>query len=252
MHHVCLIRSISARKATHIKLGTFSGSSQCQLHFGIKMVSIGWMAVSGCLLNAKLHILWHFLCWLPPVYDHIIYEIPTKNTVYTPYIYMVPANLKYLYKHSAVAEMTRFLLVQERICCSPTSLPDNSTCSGLSTPIQPMIWARQFNQQFNLQWFEHANEEIVKSCKAAVETLKVCTGRSHINAPLPQCLRNYACSLDPHTRWSGCVHVCGLASYILMFKAKAQSVVIHLRFLLIGRGLTVLISILLLEQNNSH
>jgi len=45
MHHVCLIQSISARKATHIKLGTRSGSSQCQLHFGTKMVSIGW---SGC------------------------------------------------------------------------------------------------------------------------------------------------------------------------------------------------------------
>ena len=41
MHHVCLIQSISARKATHIKLGTRSGSSQCQLHFGTKMVSIG-------------------------------------------------------------------------------------------------------------------------------------------------------------------------------------------------------------------
>ena len=41
MHHVCLIQSISARKATHIKLGTRSGSSQCQLHFGTKIVSIG-------------------------------------------------------------------------------------------------------------------------------------------------------------------------------------------------------------------
>jgi hypothetical protein len=41
MHHVCLIQSISARKATHIQLGTRSGSSQCQLHFGTKMVSIG-------------------------------------------------------------------------------------------------------------------------------------------------------------------------------------------------------------------
>ena len=45
MHHVCLIQSISARKAAHIKLGTHSVSSQCQLHFGTKMVSIGW---SGC------------------------------------------------------------------------------------------------------------------------------------------------------------------------------------------------------------
>ena len=45
MHHVCLIQSISALKATHIKLGTRSGSSQCQLHFGTKVVSIGW---SGC------------------------------------------------------------------------------------------------------------------------------------------------------------------------------------------------------------
>jgi len=42
MHNVCLIQSISARKATHTKLGTCSGSSQCQLHFGTKMVSIGW------------------------------------------------------------------------------------------------------------------------------------------------------------------------------------------------------------------
>jgi len=45
MLHVCLIQSISASKATHMKLGTHSGSSQCQLHFGTKMVSIGW---SGC------------------------------------------------------------------------------------------------------------------------------------------------------------------------------------------------------------
>jgi len=45
MHHVCLVQSISARKAAHIKLCTCSGSSQCQLHFGTKMVSIGW---SGC------------------------------------------------------------------------------------------------------------------------------------------------------------------------------------------------------------
>jgi hypothetical protein len=35
----------TARKAIHIKLGTCSGSSQCQLHFGTTMVSIGW---SGC------------------------------------------------------------------------------------------------------------------------------------------------------------------------------------------------------------
>jgi len=41
MHHVCLIQSTSARKATHMKLGTCSGSSQCQLQFGTKMVSIG-------------------------------------------------------------------------------------------------------------------------------------------------------------------------------------------------------------------
>jgi len=45
MHHVCLIQSISARKATHIKFGTYLGSSQCQLHLGAKIVSIGW---SGC------------------------------------------------------------------------------------------------------------------------------------------------------------------------------------------------------------
>ena len=44
MHHVCLIQSISARKATHIKLGTCSSSSQCQLHFDFKL-SIVW---SGC------------------------------------------------------------------------------------------------------------------------------------------------------------------------------------------------------------
>jgi hypothetical protein len=45
MQHVCLIQSISARKATHIKLGTCPGSSQCQLHFGTKVVLIGW---GGC------------------------------------------------------------------------------------------------------------------------------------------------------------------------------------------------------------
>ena len=45
MHHVCLIQSISARKAIHIKLCTCSGSSQCQLQFCTKVVSIGW---SGC------------------------------------------------------------------------------------------------------------------------------------------------------------------------------------------------------------
>ena len=42
MHHVRLIQSTSARKVTHIKLGTCSGSSQCQLQFGTKMMSIGW------------------------------------------------------------------------------------------------------------------------------------------------------------------------------------------------------------------
>ena len=36
MHHVCLIQSISARKATNLKLGICSGSSQCQLQFGKK------------------------------------------------------------------------------------------------------------------------------------------------------------------------------------------------------------------------
>jgi len=61
MHHVCLIQSISARKVTHIKLGTCSGSSQCQLHFGTKMVSIGWSGCDGCLLNAKMRIFRHFL-----------------------------------------------------------------------------------------------------------------------------------------------------------------------------------------------
>jgi len=45
MHRGCLIQSVSARKVTHIKLGTCSNGSQCQLHFGTKMVSIGW---SGC------------------------------------------------------------------------------------------------------------------------------------------------------------------------------------------------------------
>ena len=45
MQHVCLIQSISARKATHIKMGTWSGSCQCQLRFSTKIVSIGW---SGC------------------------------------------------------------------------------------------------------------------------------------------------------------------------------------------------------------
>ena len=62
MHHVCLIQSISARKATHIKLGTRSGSSPCQLQFGTKMVSIGW---SGCeWLPSKWQIV-HFQAFLP-------------------------------------------------------------------------------------------------------------------------------------------------------------------------------------------
>jgi hypothetical protein len=45
MHHVCLIQSISARKATHIELGTCSGSSQCQLQSGTQMMSI---KLNGC------------------------------------------------------------------------------------------------------------------------------------------------------------------------------------------------------------
>ena len=79
---MCLTQSISARKATHIKLGTCLGSSQCQLHFGTKMVSTGWMAVRGCLLNAKIHIFWHFLR-LPPL--ALINGKPTTQT--TSYIH---------------------------------------------------------------------------------------------------------------------------------------------------------------------
>jgi len=40
MYHVCLIQPISARKATHMKLGTCSGSSQSELHLNYKIVSI--------------------------------------------------------------------------------------------------------------------------------------------------------------------------------------------------------------------
>jgi len=69
MHHVCLIQSISARKATHIKLGTHSGSSQCQLHFGTKMVSIGW---SGCEWLPSECKNAHFQAFLPLAPSDII------------------------------------------------------------------------------------------------------------------------------------------------------------------------------------
>jgi len=62
MYHVCSIQSISARKATHIKLGTCSGSSQCQLHFRLKWCRLNEVAVSGCLLNAHFQA---FLRWPP-------------------------------------------------------------------------------------------------------------------------------------------------------------------------------------------
>jgi hypothetical protein len=51
MYHVCLIQPISARKATHMKLGTCSGSSQSELHLNYKIVSIEW---SVCLWVATL------------------------------------------------------------------------------------------------------------------------------------------------------------------------------------------------------
>jgi len=54
MHHVCLFQSISARKGTHTKLGTCSGSSQCQLHFGTKLVLIEWSSCE-CLPSECKH-----------------------------------------------------------------------------------------------------------------------------------------------------------------------------------------------------
>jgi hypothetical protein len=51
---MCALSSLPQHKVTHIKLGTCSGSSQCQLYFSIKMVSTKEMAVSGCLLYAKI------------------------------------------------------------------------------------------------------------------------------------------------------------------------------------------------------
>jgi len=75
MHHVCLIQCISARKATHIKLGTCSGSFQCQLHFGTKMVSIGRSGCEWLPSEWKMRIFRHFLRWTPlviyAVYIHI-------------------------------------------------------------------------------------------------------------------------------------------------------------------------------------
>ena len=79
MHHVCLIQSISARKV-NTKLGTCSGNSQCQLQFGIKMVSIGW---SGCEWLPSECKIAHFQAFplLAPSGD-----FPAKNTVCAPYI----------------------------------------------------------------------------------------------------------------------------------------------------------------------
>ena len=121
MHHVCLIQSISARKANHIKLGTRSGSSQCQLHFTTKMVSIGWSGcewlpsecknahfqafpplapsviflprntvyictVYDCTFgdNSAKHTVYIYMC---TVYDCTFGCFPAKNTMYTLYIY---------------------------------------------------------------------------------------------------------------------------------------------------------------------
>jgi len=81
MQHVYLLQSISARKATHIKLGTCSGSSQCQLHFGTKM-SMDESAVSGSLLNAKMRIFRHFLRWPPLIKYTVFYAGMSSNTLY--------------------------------------------------------------------------------------------------------------------------------------------------------------------------
>jgi hypothetical protein len=62
MHHECLFQSISTRKAIHIKLGTCSGSSQCQLRFGTKMVSIGWSGCERLPSECKNAHFRHFLC----------------------------------------------------------------------------------------------------------------------------------------------------------------------------------------------
>ena len=83
MHHVCSIQSISARKATHIKLGTRSGSSQCQLHFGTKMVSIGW---SGCEWLPSECKNAHFQAFPPLAPSGILgREITTYTVIYGVY-----------------------------------------------------------------------------------------------------------------------------------------------------------------------
>jgi hypothetical protein len=65
MHHVCLIQSISAHNAIHKKLGTCSGSSQCQLHFGTKIVPIVWGGCEWLPSEYKMHIFRQFLCCPP-------------------------------------------------------------------------------------------------------------------------------------------------------------------------------------------
>ena len=77
MHHVCSIQSISGRQAAHIKLGTCLGSSQCQLHFGVIMVSIGWI---GWLWVAAVWMQKHTFSGIPSVDP--LWELPRNKLVW--------------------------------------------------------------------------------------------------------------------------------------------------------------------------
>jgi hypothetical protein len=79
MHHVCLIQSISARKVAHIKLGTCSGSSQCQLQLGTKMVSIGWSGYEWLPSECKNA---HFQAF-PPLAPSVIFLSTFTSFKYT-------------------------------------------------------------------------------------------------------------------------------------------------------------------------
>ena len=56
MHHECLFQSISARKATHIKLGTCRVALNASYNMVLKWCRSDEVAVKGCLLNEKMRI----------------------------------------------------------------------------------------------------------------------------------------------------------------------------------------------------
>jgi hypothetical protein len=150
MHHVCLIQSISARKATHIKLGTCSGSTQCKLHFGTKMVSIGWSG-SEWLPSERKNA--HFQAFPQLAPSGIFSREITKHTfIYGGDIWFWPTLRVYVYMYDAWLWPT-----YDRVPCKPwmphmrfyTSAGDHRAWTWLmasKTCATPDIYERMFNR----------------------------------------------------------------------------------------------------------